>query len=130
MPNQESLLPSRRHLGCVVRRRTRTLQSRIALLAPAALVLFAAACSESPQEPLAPADVSPVNAPAALLSPSSLVIWWPAEGAHVSGTQPLKALVSGYSVSSYTMTWQVDGGALNAMVTNKTDAPHKEASVN
>lgn len=56
-------------------------------------------------------------------------IWWPTDGVSVSGTQPFKALVSGLSLSSYVMYWQVDGGQLNSMYDSTTDAPHKEAMV-
>lgn len=56
--------------------------------------------------------------------------WWPANGAHMSGTQPFKAVVSGLDVSLYEMFWQVDGGQWNWMGSNYTDYQHKEASVN
>jgi len=55
--------------------------------------------------------------------------WWPTEGSNLSGVQPFKADVSGLAVTSYNMTWQVDGGRTNAMQTNYTDAPHKQADV-
>lgn len=56
--------------------------------------------------------------------------WWPTSGAHISGTQPFKAVVSGLDVSRYEMFWQVDGGQWNWMDSNYTDYQHKEASVN
>lgn len=59
----------------------------------------------------------------------SLDSWWPTDGAHVTGTQPFKAVLEGYDVNTYDMYWQVDGGQLNPMQTSTTDAPHKEASV-
>ena len=59
----------------------------------------------------------------------NLDIWWPSNGATISGTQPFKALVTNLDVSQYSMYWQVDGRALNPMPTNTTDYPHKEASV-
>ena len=55
---------------------------------------------------------------------TSLEIWWPTSGATISGTQPFKGLVPGMDVGQYSMYWQVDGHALNAI-----DYPHKEASV-
>lgn len=77
---------------------------------------------------------------AALLSPLQLSlslahaggtasVWWPAEGARVSGIQPFKAVLDGANVESYEMFWQVDGGALNRMESNYADYPHKEVSV-
>lgn len=57
-------------------------------------------------------------------------IWWPSSGSIIQGTQPFKALVQNMALSSYSMYWQVDGGQLNLMADNYTDAPHKEASVN
>ncbi|MDE1924805.1 MAG: glycoside hydrolase family 6 protein [Patescibacteria group bacterium] len=56
--------------------------------------------------------------------------WWPTNGAHMQGTQPFKAMVSGLDVSQYDMFWQVDGGQWNWMDNNYTDYQHKEASVN
>jgi endoglucanase len=55
--------------------------------------------------------------------------WWPANGAHLTGTQPFKAVADGLDVNSYEMFWQVDGGTWNWMDTNMTDGPHKEAKV-
>jgi hypothetical protein len=56
-------------------------------------------------------------------------IWWPTQGAQVSGTQPFKALISGVSTPTYVMYWQVDGGQLNVMNDSTVDAPHKKAVV-
>ncbi|MDB5188325.1 MAG: hypothetical protein JWO50_845 [Candidatus Kaiserbacteria bacterium] len=53
-------------------------------------------------------------------------IWWPSDGSHVHGTQPFKAMLSGFTLSQYTMYWQVDGGGLVLMSDNQTDYPHKE----
>ncbi len=55
--------------------------------------------------------------------------WWPTDGASLSGVQPFKAMVENLEVASYTMYWQVDGGALVLMPTNLTDYPHKETLV-
>ena len=62
-------------------------------------------------------------------SGAQIDIWWPTDGAHVSGVQPFKAVLAGQDVATYDMYWQVDGGTLVDMQTNATDAPHKEASV-
>jgi endoglucanase len=56
--------------------------------------------------------------------------WWPVTGAHVTGTQPFKAIVPGKDVSSYEMFWQVDGGQWNWMDSSYADSPHKESQVN
>jgi endoglucanase len=60
---------------------------------------------------------------------ANVSVWWPTEGARISATQPLKALVDGTPVENYSMYWQVDGGQLNAMANNYTDYPHKETSI-
>jgi endoglucanase len=62
-------------------------------------------------------------------TPASVNVWWPANGSHVTGTQPFKAMVPGLDVSEYEMFWQVDDGGWNWMDTNAQDYPHKEASV-
>ena len=56
-------------------------------------------------------------------------IWWPTDGASVSGAFPLKALLQNKPLSDYRMFWQVDGGALVEMTDSQTDYPHKEAWV-
>lgn len=61
--------------------------------------------------------------------PLTTDIWWPSDGATVSGTQPFKVLVEGKMLSDYTEYWQVDGDQLNQMFDSQTDAPHKEAIV-
>lgn len=63
-------------------------------------------------------------------STNAISICWPTDQAVVSGTQPFKALLNGYSVSSYRMYWKVDGGQENLMANSNVDAPHKEAIVN
>ncbi len=57
-------------------------------------------------------------------------IWWPTDGARVSGTQPIKALYGGKNLSEYTMYWSVDGGQQNLMQDSYQDYPHKETSIN
>src|SRR5579872_756974 len=59
----------------------------------------------------------------------SVNVWWPTDGAHVTGTQPFKAMVAGLDVNSYDMYWQVDGGGMVPMQNSSTDYPHKEAQV-
>lgn len=56
-------------------------------------------------------------------------VWWPANNASLSGTQPFKALVDNADVNQYKMYWSVDGGQENTMETSYADHPHKEASV-
>ena len=62
-------------------------------------------------------------------SDSSVQIWWPTDQATMDGTQPFKAMLTGQSVGSYKMYWQVDNGNLVEMSDNSTDYPHKEAAV-
>ncbi len=56
-------------------------------------------------------------------------IWWPSNGASVTGVQPFKAQVINRDVSQYDMFWQVDGGQLNQMSDSNQDYPHKESLV-
>lgn len=58
-----------------------------------------------------------------------LNIWWPINGVTVQGSQPLKAQLENTDMQAYNVTWDVDGGQLNPMVSNYKDAPHKEAQV-
>lgn len=59
----------------------------------------------------------------------NLDIWWPTNGATVSGTVPFKAMLTNMPVSQYVMYWQVDNGQLNLMPDSFQDYPHKEYSV-
>ncbi|MGH7141828.1 MAG: glycoside hydrolase family 113 [Minisyncoccia bacterium] len=59
----------------------------------------------------------------------SVDVWWPTDGAHVSGTQPFKAMIDDTDVSQYQMYWQVGNGQKNLMQNNSTDYPHKESDV-
>jgi hypothetical protein len=56
-------------------------------------------------------------------------VWWPTNGATVSGVQPIKALLQGRDVSTYKMFWQVDGGSKVEMYNSPQDYPHKEAYI-
>lgn len=56
-------------------------------------------------------------------------IWWPTDGARVSGTQPFKAMLTEKPISDYNMFWQVDGDMLSMMFDNFEGYPHKEVSV-
>ncbi|MDP1625142.1 MAG: hypothetical protein Q8L64_05215 [bacterium] len=56
-------------------------------------------------------------------------IWWPTDGANVSGIQPFKAMIEGKDVSEYEMYWQVDGNGLVQMYNSDVDYPHKEFMV-
>ena len=56
-------------------------------------------------------------------------VWWPTQNVTIGGSQPFKALLSGADVSTYSMTWSVDGGQQNKMASNFQDYAHKEATV-
>ncbi len=56
-------------------------------------------------------------------------IWWPTNGAKVSGSQPFKAILNGQSIDKYKMVWQVDDGKENEMQNNFSEYPHKESVV-
>jgi endoglucanase len=59
----------------------------------------------------------------------SVEIWWPSEGAYLSGSVPFKGMLQSKSVDEYTMYWRVDDGDLVKMDSNFQDYPHKEAMV-
>jgi endoglucanase len=84
---------------------------------------FLAACSDSPVDFEQGGDMANGKTP-------PLDIWWPSNGANVSGVQPFKARLGSWSLGSYEMYWQVDGGQLNRMGDSYVDAPHKESAVN
>ncbi len=71
---------------------------------------------------------TPVPVPAPI-SGQTVNIWWPSNGAAVTGVQPFKALLDNVGLSSYNMYWQVDGGQLNLMTNNLTDGSHKQSDV-
>jgi endoglucanase len=56
-------------------------------------------------------------------------LWWPADGARVSGVQPFKAMLQSHAVADYSMTWSVDGGDPVPMYDSWEDYPHDEAIV-
>jgi len=56
-------------------------------------------------------------------------IWWPSNGASVSGLQTFKAMVQNIALPQYQTWWQVDGDRLNPMYDSAQDYPHKEAMV-
>ena len=70
-----------------------------------------------------------VSMPVPVTAPASLQLWWPVDGAQISGAQPFKAVVTGRDLGSYTMYWQVDGGHLNAMSDMVSIPTHKESVV-
>lgn len=74
-----------------------------------------------------PINLVPMYASA--VASQSADVWWPTNGAHVTGTQPFKAMVQGLDVNSYDMYWQVDGGGLVPMYNSYQDYQHKEAQV-
>lgn len=60
---------------------------------------------------------------------SQLDIWWPANMAVLSGSQPFKGLVGGKELADYQLYWQVDGDRLNPLGDNFEGYPHKETLV-
>src|SRR5688572_7142485 len=89
----------------------------------AALTVFLAACSDSPVAIEQGGDMANGTAP-------TLEIWWPSNGANVTGVQPFKARLGSWGLGGYHMYWQVDGGQLNRMGDSYVDGPHKESAVN
>ncbi|MCL4384303.1 glycoside hydrolase family 5 protein [Patescibacteria group bacterium] len=84
--------------------------------------------------PMAVSQISPTPTPTTAAnnqasSAGDINIWWPVNNATVSGLQPFKAQLPNGSSNNETMYWQVDGGQLNSMYENNTDAPHEEAPV-
>lgn len=83
--------------------------------------------------PTSKPTATPTSQPTATPTPSNgsytIDVWWPTNGTTITGVQPFKALVENLALSQYTMYWQVDGGQLNLMNDNTTDAPHKESEV-
>ncbi len=92
--------------------------------AQATVVTSGSAASTASAQASAPAPTS--SAPAA---GDSITVWWPTKGSTVGGSQPFKADVPDRGVDSYTMYWQVDGGAQNVMSSVSSGSPHKEAPV-
>lgn len=81
--------------------------------------------------PMPTTTILPIPSPTPISTTNvSINVWWPTNGASISGTQPFKALLNNYSIDHYKMYWQVDGGNLNEMANNFTDYPHKETAVN
>jgi endoglucanase len=119
MKTKYSMKPKRLQARALAQRNPRT---TLALVIAAALItsLFA---------DLASFAVTRAFGAASAQAAEGVEVWWPGSGAHVTGTQPFKAMLSGSDVSSYEMFWQVDGGTWNWMDNNSTDYPHKETSV-
>lgn len=63
------------------------------------------------------------------LANAALNIWWPTDGAVLSGIQPFKARLENIPLSAYNMYWNVDGGQPNLMSDNSVGGDHKEFSV-
>jgi CARDB len=60
---------------------------------------------------------------------TNLDVWWPTDGATISGVQPFKAVTNSGDLNSYKMYWQVDGGGLVEMYNTTADGGHKQADV-
>lgn len=96
----------------------------------AANIVVTGSNSTPPTNPPPATSTPPSNPPpAAPPASGNLNIWWPTDGARVSGVQPLKAMVEGREVGSYAMYWQVDNGGRVEMYNSDEDYPHKEAWV-
>ena len=80
-----------------------------------------------PVTPTPPANPVPPSIPPPPVS-NTIAIWWPSDGSAVSGTQPLKAILNGLSITQYDLYWQVDGGGLVKMYVAPT-GDHDEAMV-
>ncbi|MDB5166207.1 MAG: hypothetical protein JWM37_279 [Candidatus Saccharibacteria bacterium] len=81
-----------------------------------------------------PATTPPTTTPPPATTPTtpataSIDIWWPSNGAAVTGTQPFKAVIYGLDLTQYDMFWQVDGDRLNAMGDSNDGGAHKESLV-
>lgn len=59
-------------------------------------------------------------------APGDIDVWWPTDRSTVSGTQPLKVMLTGLPINDYDMYWQVDGDRLNIMADSNEGYPHKE----
>lgn len=79
-------------------------------LAATVLALFTTACQDSPTEPMY--SLEPSYASAAM---GTLEIVSPTNGATLSGVNEVKARLTDRPSTSYTMFWQVDGGARTLM---------------
>jgi hypothetical protein len=79
--------------------------------------------------PLPPPSPNPTPTP---LPPANanIDVWWPSNGATISGVQPFQAIINGLPINSYQMYWQVDGGSLNLMNTDSSNGyDHKQSWV-
>ncbi len=76
-----------------------------------------------------PPEPTPNPTPTTTPATSETNIWWPSNGAAVTGVQPFKAMLTNRDVSTYTMYWKVDNGQLNQMANSNVDYPHKESDV-
>lgn len=72
---------------------------------------------------------TPPASPVASPEPPVLSIWWPSDGAAVTGVQPFKARLENLDLNKYAMYWQVENSALTVMGDSNVDGPHKEVMV-
>lgn len=89
----------------------------------------AAQPSPTPTPTPTPAPSQPQPTQPAPTAPATLSVWWPSDGATVTGVQPFKAVVDGRDFSQYKIYWQVDGGQLNGMGDATNPVPHKVSYV-
>lgn len=86
-----------------------------------AAATIAVSGSSAPPPPSTPPNPPP--------SSSTVNVWWPTQGTRVSGVQPVKAVIDGRDIESYSMYWEVDGSGKVPMPTSMEDWPHKEALI-
>lgn len=94
----------------------------IRAIAPAILLsLTLGACADS--------ATSPDEAAQSALAADAIEVWWPTEGAWLSGTHVFKGLLPGWDLKDYRLYWRVDGGQLNKMSDSYEGGAHKRATV-
>lgn len=71
-------------------------------------------------------DSSQVSATPVAPTHVILSIWWPTDGATLSGSQPFKAKLESMALSAYKMYWHVEDGSLHSMYDSTDGGPHKE----
>lgn len=93
---------------------------RTRALAPLAVAILASACTDL---------ATGVGEDSASARAAEIDVWWPTDGAQVSGVQPFKASLGTWKLNQYDMYWQVDGGELTYMGDSWVDGAHKEIPV-
>ena len=101
---------------------------RASAFAGSALIcaLTLGACVDSPTDPFSAIEV---DDPRFSVTTTSLDIWHPFDGEWVTGLHLIKAAYPSRALSTYKMSWQVDGGSLVTMNNSEVGGPHKEAYI-